>query len=311
MTKPEHNWILLHSMFWVYILVIFPGCFLIGQQRNDFRIVYAALMATVVVFSLAFGIVGRRGYGEETAVNSVAIVQPLPNGMLDVAEWSNAFVKSGAIYEIRHHGTGTLYSTCQEDEAVRGQIENGNQAVFGVDIPPFSSRAFAHRTKVPGSLPPAAVTDYTLGDTGLSKLTIQVDESFPPADELYLLYGNRFYSVARRDNEISLRSSIGTVPAFLRLDQSQNYYPGIPMFYGNNEETPDDLYRGLVSTMITRSLNLRSQEDAEALRWSPGRVRLMYVAKLLPELALDNPRFKEQKGKALYCVDLELPEKAP
>lgn len=312
MTKPEHNWLLLHSMFWVYILLIFPGCFLVGQQRNDFRIVYAALAATVVVFSLAFGIVGRRGYGEETTVNAVAIVQPLPNGTLDVAQWSNAFVKSGAIYTIKHHGAGTLYSTCQDDEAVRKWIENGNQAVFEVDIPPFSSRAFAHRMKVAGTLPPVTVADYSRGDSGLSKLTLSVDASFPQTDEMYLLYGNRFYSVSRRGNEIHQRSSIGTVPAFLRLDQNQNYYPGMGMgMYGNDGETSEDLYRSMVSTLITRSLNLRTQTDAEAVRWSPGRVRLMYVAPLLPELALDNPRFKKQSGKALYCVDLELTEKMP
>ena len=216
MTKPEHNWLLLHFMFWVYILLIFPGCFLVGQRRNDFRVVYLCLIGTVVVFSLAFGIVGQRGYGEATTVNSVAVVQPLPDGYLDVAEWSNVFVTRGATYDIRHAGIGTMYSSCQESERVNGLIHNGGDALFLVDIPPFSSREFASRMKVQAALPDVRVKTISAGESGLSELTLTIGSDFPATQDINVLYLDRFYSMARRGEEITLRSNVGAVEAFLR-----------------------------------------------------------------------------------------------
>ena len=58
MTKPEHNWILLHLMFWVYIGMVFPGCYLLGKRWSDFRVVYGALLSTVALFSFLFSVVG-------------------------------------------------------------------------------------------------------------------------------------------------------------------------------------------------------------------------------------------------------------
>lgn len=307
MTRPEHNWLLLHFMFWVYILLIFPGCFLIGKQRNDFRIVYLALIAIVVVFSLAFGIVGQRGYGEATRIDSVAIVSPLPDGHLDVAQWSNAFVTGGAYYDLKHKGTGTLYSTCQETEAVNGLIKNGAEAIFRVDIPPFSSREFAHRIKVAGTLPPVRIETCSAGESGLKELTLAVDNTFPPTEELCVLYRDKFYSVIREKDRLIMRNPIGTVPAHLRVEQEQNYFSPFGG-YGEDDRSAERRYREMFAALATRSLNIRTLADAQAVRWSPDSVRLMYYANLLPELTVQNPRFpaKDQKGKALYCITLPL-----
>lgn len=309
MTRPEHNWILLHLMFWVYIVLIFPGCYLIGLKRNDFRAVYLTLIAVVAVFSLAFGVVGQRGYGESTTVNSVAIVQPLPNGQLDVAQWSNAFVTGGATYDVHHEGTGALYSTCQETEAVNVFIKNGADALFRVDIPPFSSRDFAHRIKVPGVLPAVSVEKSVADETGLKELALKLDAAFPATDEMIVLYRDRFYSVVRKGSEVTLRSNIGSVPAYLRVEQNQTFFPG----FGYSEEAtaPQQRYQRLFTPLVTRSLNVRSAADAQAIRWSPDRIRLMYYADILPSLKLQHPRFTNQKGKALYCVDLPLQEEMP
>ncbi len=308
MTRPEHNWLLLHLMFWVYILLIFPGCYLVGKHRNDFRVVYLALIGTVAIFSLAFGIVGQRGYGESTTVHSVAIVSPLPDGQLDVAQWSNVFVTGGAIYDIRHKGTGTLYSTCQETEAVNGFIKNGAEALFRVDIPPFSSREFAHRIKAAGALPNVRVERFATENGGLKELALAVDGTFPKTDELVVLYRDRFYSLyeQKAEGRLMFRSSVGSVPAYLRVEQNQNNYN--PWISSQHEETPEQRYQKLFHPLATRSLNIRNVTDANAVRWAPDRVRLMYYADLLPELFVQNTRFTNQKGKALYCIDLPVPE---
>ena len=59
MTKPDHNWLLLHFMFWVYIAMVFPGCYILGKRYSDFRVVYAGLLGTVFLFSLLFSVVGQ------------------------------------------------------------------------------------------------------------------------------------------------------------------------------------------------------------------------------------------------------------
>jgi len=306
MSKPEHNWLLLHFMFWVYILLIFPGCFLIGKQRNDFRVVYAALAGIVFVFSLAFAIVGQRGYGESTTIHTIAIAQPLPDGYLDISGWSNTFVTGGAVYDIRHNGTGALYSTCQDTEAVNGQIRNGAEGLFRVDIPPFSSREFTYRTKVKADIPAVQVDKITADENGLSELILTTDGAFPPADDLYVIYRDRFYSVGHYQNRITLRNSVGAVPAFLRIEQNSGYYS--PFARMGDERTAEQRFRDLFFALVTRSLNIQALADAQNFRLSPDQLRLIYYADLPAELMVQNPRFPSQKGKILYSLNVPLKE---
>src|SRR5262249_24743375 len=113
MTRPHHNWLLINFMSLLYILLIFPGLYWLGRWRADYRMVYGAFLGGVALFSFGFATVGRRGYGEATAVHSVAIARSLPDGGEDINQWSNVFVTGGAIYTIEHGGTGRIYSSCQ------------------------------------------------------------------------------------------------------------------------------------------------------------------------------------------------------
>ncbi|MFO0919109.1 MAG: hypothetical protein U0872_12440 [Planctomycetaceae bacterium] len=306
MSKPEHNWLLLHFMFWVYILMVFPGCFLIGKRRNDFRIVYAALAGIVFVFSLAFGLVGQRGYGEATTVHTIAIAQPLPDGCLDIAGWSNAFVTGGAMYDIRHNGSGALYSTCQDTEAVNGQILNGAEGQFRVDIPPFSSREFAHRVKVRAAVPNFQLEKIAFDEAGLSELALTTRDEFPPAEDIYVVFRDRFYSVGYYQGRITLRNSVGAVPAFLRIEQNSGYYS--PFSRMGDQRTIEQRFRGLFFPLVTRALDIQSLADAQNFRLSSEQLRLIYYTDLPAELMVQNPRFPSQKGKILYCLNIPLKE---
>ena len=304
MTQPNHNWLLLHVMFWIYILLIFPGCFLIGKKRNDFRIVYLTIGAVVLVFSVAFGVVGQRGYGESTKLNSVAIVQPLPDGFLDVSQWSNAFVTSGATYDFHHAGIGALYSACQDSESVNGFVQNGSDGLFRVDIPPYSSREFAHRCKVRGQLPDVHVQTVRIEEGVLNEMTLAVDSTFPDTDSIHLLHRDRFYSARRVGNLIQLDRNVGGVPAFLRVQQYQNNYNPFQTT-GQSDQTVADRYDDLFFPLATRSLKIHSLSSAQAVKWNAGHVRLMYYADLLPNFVFDKSQsMNQQQGKALYCIDV-------
>jgi hypothetical protein len=172
MSRPAHSWIVIHLLSLAYLALIFPGCYLIARVRNgDYRVVFGALLGIVAVFSMALHFVGRRGYGERTALHSVAIARLTPKGDFDVAQWSNAFVVDGGDYTFSHPGRGRIYSSCQDEEPVRGELVAGALAHFKADLPPFSSRAFGHRSVLERETVHATISmasDLANGDSAVS-----------------------------------------------------------------------------------------------------------------------------------------------
>jgi hypothetical protein len=306
MTRPKHNWALLHLLFWSYIALVFPGCYLMGRKWTDYRVVYVSLLAVVVVFSLLFGLVGQRGYGESTKIHSVAIARPLPDGHLDVSEWSNAFVTMGGDYTFQHPGVGALYSTCNITELVKGSIRNGAEAEFQVDIPPFSSREFAHRVKVQAKLPQLTVERCEIENDQLRALTIATDAQFPQNEELITaLYRNRFYSVNRVQGKLQLGSGLGSVAGYLRVqDNNYGYYNPYGPGWGQQERPAIEEFRDLFTPLIARSVNVSRMGDAEALSVPEHVVRLFYFGPITPEFAAQSKYLNRNEGWVLYAVDL-------
>lgn len=309
MTKPEHNWLLLHFMFWVYIGLVFPGCYLLGKRWSDFRVVYAGLLGTVALFSLLFSYVGQRGYGEATAVHTVAIAKPLSDGQMDVASWSNIFVTSGALYDVRHNSFGTLYSTCNDHEQVRGMINNGAEASFKVDIPPFSNRELAMRAKIPFEGPKLTVESATSTNGRLSELKIDVQGiKQSDVEKQFALVGNMFYLMTWQDGKLVLQSETGNAVGFLRVQDKHNnsYGYGYPYNYDYNKRTPAERYTQMFELLMSRGLNVSREKDAEQLQLPPSMVRIYLYAKMPGEFAVQNKRLGNQEGRCLYCISLSM-----
>jgi len=314
MTKPEHNWLLLHFMFWVYIALIFPGCYLLGKKWSDFRVVYAGLLGVVTLFSIAFSYVGARGYGESTAVHTVAIGKPLPDGQMDVSAWSNIFVTSGADYFVRHNAWGALYSTCNEVEAVRGRINNGAEAVFAVDIPPYSNREFATRAKIPFAGPKLTVESVKLQDDRLASAEIEVQEmQEKDCLKAMALVGNSFYQLNWRDGKLVLANEIGSVVGTLRVQEHHNRYGyGYPYGYGyddGNQTSLTERYTQMYDLLLSRGLNVGREKEAEMIVVPKNMIRVFLYSKLPGEFAVQekNNRLTNQTGRMMYCITLPLP----
>lgn len=307
MTKPNHNWVLLHFMFWVYIALVFPGCYLLGKKWSDFRVVYAGLLGTVALFSMLFSYVGQRGYGEATAVHSVAIAKPLADGQMDVASWSNIFVTGGADYEIRHNAFGSLYSTCNEHEQVKGVINNGAAAVFKVDIPPFSNRELATRTKIPFEGPRLKITSLQYQEGKLSQLELAVSGlKRSDVEKQYVLIGNTFYLLSWQDDKLVLSSEAGNVQGMLQVPQKHNQYPyGYP--YGNqygNQVSVIDRYTQMFDLLLSRSLSISRDKEALDLRLPANTMRVYLYARMPGEFAVQNNSLGNQEGRVLYSITL-------
>jgi hypothetical protein len=309
MTKPNHNWVLLHLMFWVYIALVFPGCYLLGKKWSDFRVVYAGLLGTVALFSLLFSYVGQRGYGEATAIHTVAIAKPLPDGQMDVSSWSNIFVTGGAEYEIRHNAFGSLYSTCNEHEQVKGIINNGAEAVFKVDIPPFSNRELAARAKIPFDGPKITMTELKVQDSKLTELELEISGlKRADVEKQYALIGNTFYMLVWRDDKLVLANETGNVQGMLQVQQKHQQYPyGMRYPYGYEAQTPPaERYAQMFDLLLSRSLSVSRDKEAEQLRVPPNTIRVFLYCKMPGEFAVQNKRLGNQEGRVLYAINLSV-----
>lgn len=311
MSKPDHNWFLLHFLFWNYIALIFPGCYLLGRYWTDFRIVYAGLLGTVVVFSILFSYVGQRGYGETTAIHSVAVARPLADDQMDVSTWSNVFVTNGADYDIRLNGKGTLFSTCNDHEAVNGFVNNGSEALFRVDIPPFSNREYASRAKIPFRGPKLTIDSIELAGNRLGQLTLNVD-GLKSEDVLkkFVIVGTTVYNLNWEDGKLVLAGEMGSITSTLKVQERRNSRNLYDYNFDSNKATSSERYMQMFDFLVGRGLNVSREKDAEALRIPPGQLRVMIYTTIPPEFAVQNPLLKNQLGRVLYSISLTSNERA-
>lgn len=307
MTNPNHNWQLIYLLSFLYIALIFPGCFILGRKRLHYMVTYGAILAGVVVFSVIFLMVGRRGYGEESAVYSVAIAEQLEKDQWDVEQFSNIFATSGDTYEVSHVGTGRLYSTCTTSEAVNGLIDNGVEGKFTVDIPPFSNRSFASRMKV--RFPAPQITTISLeANQSLNRFDIRIDPAyFKKPIKAFVQYRDRFHKLDYTPDTglfSAARVSLN-VETFLSFGNGGNFV-GVGWGMAQNDDDIDKrkIFQGLWKSLTARHLGIipgRLQTDIAVPK---DRVRLFVFDEAPDQLHVDNKRFAKHVTLVLYVVDV-------
>jgi hypothetical protein len=334
MSNPNHSWGLIFLLGLMYMALLCPGCYAVGQKYSgDYRKTFGFLLVIVAAFSLVFLFVGRRGYNEVTVVHSVAIARQTPSGNFDVTQWSNAFVVAGGDYTFTHSGTARIYSTCQDEEKVSGEIRNGAEAHFTADMPPYSSRPFSHRGLV--SAPPIEVTPVEWGtefdqtpltsafqDTkkivlaeparSLVKLKLKKGRSFPAqAAGLYVLCGRRLYRLKDHGDSLQLDTDLGTLAAVLKTDLysefGARFDPTAQVKRRGQmwqDPTQDEVFLDLFYPLLARSLDLVDQNEVDEFVFPGDRLRLLIYAPMPESLSVTNPVFNRQLGYVLYSLDL-------
>jgi hypothetical protein len=312
MTRPQHHWPLIHALALIYLAIIFPGWYLCARRRVDFRIMLVAFVVVALSFAVIFHTVGRRGYGETTCVNSVAIAQPLAGDSCAVMQWSNVFVTSGSAYKLSYRGSGHLYSTCQQFEQVNGVIDNGLDGSFMVDIPQFSSRNFVHHGSVPHPPVEVEIDTFRADDGKLNDLVLSIGPSFPTDRRaVHVLYRDRIYSLLNMENELRLTWAEEPIADYLKAGDkldSQNF-AGNPWNNGNKPTDPRALYRGLLPLLIARALDIRGPTAASKYLLAEDRLLLLVYAPATAPFFIDSERLGRQGGSVLYVIDLFVPEK--
>ncbi|REJ91541.1 MAG: hypothetical protein DWQ34_14770 [Planctomycetota bacterium] len=316
MTRPDHNWALIYLMAFVYLLIIFPGCWLIGRNRGDYRVTYGAMIGAVVLFSMGFKTVGQRGYGEQTSQHSVSIARPIDDERILVRQWSNFFVTDGDEYLIHHEGgTGLLYSTAQTMEAVAGAIIAPPQGHFIVDIPPFSSRTLASAGVQPWNGFSARVAEINV-DSHLRALNLELAGTLPSESAVaYVAFRDQVYRMRRHETSLQLGSSEGTVETFLEPGKWNANLYDYGMMYGDSGQSPEKLFETSVRPMIAHDLGIHDEESRQRTFLSTDRLRL-YVYTEMPQEMFAETEYLDgsgrldssREGRVLYVLDLERPQ---
>jgi len=310
MTRPDHAWPLIYLMSAIYILMIFPGCYLLGRKRFHYLVVYGAILGVAATFSLLFLFVGQRGYGERTSVNSVGLALHLDDDHFDVMQWGNAFVTGGNTYEIQHNGTGRVYSSGQVSEPVDGVIglretkgEVGTS--FVSEIPPFSNRPFVSRQRLKVPDLEAKLTDCKI-DTQLRSVLITAGEGFKPdpISRYWLFHRDTVYSAKYTSGTIVIASRLGKLTDV--IDSAALRETNFSFMYGNDNLTSSQRYRQMTNHMLAYRFGVQKTSDFDKARLPANRIRLLAYVPMPDALRISGDSFAAQHGYLLVSRDFPI-----
>ena len=309
LTMPEHAWWLIFLLSLMYILLIFPGCWILAKQRRGFMTVYGAIAGVAVLFSVLFLMIGRRGYGEATTLNTIALSRIEGTTSQSVLEWNALFVTSGDQYTVQAPDEQALFAIPGQRERSNAVFREGNAGEVSVAIPPFSSQTFVCRRQRPIADWKLQMQDLQLSSSGLSRVAISVGPAFEllQPQSIVALYGNRVYDMRFEDDTKSLvlKRSLRSLAEYSNSYTENSYY----MNYGWNSygsENDESLYDKVMPGLVVRSVLGEGAGDLNQFRLPSDRIRLFVYADY-PESERLTTGFECAKaGRILYVRDVLL-----
>lgn len=305
----HRRWWLIYLAVLAYLLAMFPGCYLVGRRAPDWRMFYAAFLGAAMVFSLAFNWLGQVGGGETSRVRSVALAQQVENGLYNVTQWSSAAAVHGDVYDIHHGGSGRIYSTCQEIEAVQGVIGGGRLVV---DMPPASTRTLLHRVRLTGPSLGLVVRDALGGDGDLQRFSARTGAAFPSqVDFACACYQGKIYRLSTAGGILTLgdrgQAGLMFLNTFFNIDWGMTAR-GTPRVQKDAEDSllteQQRMFRSMMTGLIGNSFGLSTKVRPEELMLGPDVVRVFVFSPMPAEFFAQGDAFTDQRGYVLYVVDL-------
>jgi hypothetical protein len=296
-----------------YLAAMFPGCYLVGRRAPDWRLFYASFLGAAAVFSVLFSWLGQTGGGEVNRVRSVAIAQQLEDGLYNVTQWSSAGVIGGNLYDIRHGGSGRLYSTCQEIEAVHGVIGGGR---FVVDMPPVSTRTVLHRARLPATHLGMQVREAQAHEGLMERFRVDVGAGFPREVEFACAcYQGRIYRLAVLSGGLALSDRGQPGMTYLnRFFEVKFDRPGRTLGHPRQPALgyepllteEERIFRGMIVGLIGNTFGLTDKAKPEQLMLGPDVARIFVFAPMPEAFFIEGDAFPDQKGYVLYTADVRV-----
>jgi hypothetical protein len=310
LTKPKVSWPLVNLLVLAYVAAIGP-VHNYYRRRLDYRVSILAFLGCVVVFSVALGITGRRGYGESQTVHSLTVARALGGGQADVTQWISAFATRGNRYTLTHRAPANLYATDRTAEAGSGIILNGKNGRIELDIPLYSARAFVHRAIMTGDDTTVTVEKWEEFNNLLRQLRLKVGPGFPAnPGEIHAVHAGRYYTLVRKEGglELANTSSERLEVQFGREKLQPMVYANTVAFGGNPATTDADSFRFLMPLLMARALKV---PDIFVSTVPPpshhADLQLLVVAPAPAAFQLQGEGFAREKGWVLYVQDVFKP----
>ena len=312
--RPVHNWQLIYTMAGVYLLCLFPGSWLLGRRRFDYRLVYGAILGVAAVFGYGFNVAGARGYGEETILQTVAIVRPLAEGC-EFRQWSNLFVTRSGIYQLSQNGDGAMDGN-QERETFTAAVESAPKMQMKASIPPYASRGFVTQGRL--ACVPVRCETVDWQDAGTFKLQIRVTglESTKVINAMaYRAFDRTVQEIPLQwdpDTKILTANSAPQPPSWLQNQQQYGYEPEVQLTLRetNAQKWKRFQEKSAKIPLTVTALNIvtaNQYNQAENKASSPltgGQIRVLILADMPVALFPDVDFAALKEGAVLYCCDL-------
>lgn len=310
-TQPQHAWWLIFLLAVIYVLLIFPGCYLLSKNRQlHFLTTYAAITGLSLVFSIIFLFIGQRGYGESTWLQTLAIAKVADNGDLAVQRWNTLFVTSGDQYQLSSSDSQSLMNAGVTGDNTVASVVPGKDATTNVRIPPYSSQSLNSTQYVSAKPWKLTVTERQMQFDQLIRLKIQADDSFPQTDSrsrFYVITGAHIQTL-KYDAKTKQLNLFGSRQFIADFCQIRNDFRFIGWGANNRQQKSSDkdkLYLDeAIPSMVHRSLLVDHIAAPSYLSVPPDRIRLLVLTALPEDLDLKINAEARRTGWILYTRDL-------
>lgn len=310
-TQPEHAWWLIFLLAIAYILLIFPGCYLLSKNRKlHFLTTYAAVAGLSLVFSLIFLFIGQRGYGESTWLQTLAVAKVADNGDLALQQWNSLFVTGGDQYQLSSADSQALLNAGVTGDNTIASVIAGKEALANVRIPPYSAQSLNSTRYLKGNPWNLTVTEQQMQGEQLIRLTIQTDDSFPQADDrsrFYAVSGTHIYTLKydATSKQLNLFGSRRLVSDFCRVTENFRFRSWARRSRQDDSQDDDEIYLDeTVPCLVQRSFMVDHISAPGYLSVPPDRIRLLAMTSLPKALDLQVSAEARHSGWILYTRDL-------
>jgi hypothetical protein len=307
LSQRHYDWGWIYLMAIAYVVLAGPGNLLAARKLPDYRLRIVLLLATVAGFAFLFNFAGRRGEGETSVVHTLSYARAIDSDTYDVMQWANVFATHGADYTITHSAPYNFYATGQDYEAVNGQIENGKNGQFMVDIPMFSRRAFMHEAEMKGSNISLNIVKWD-GSPSINELLVTTSPEFSKQIlDGWLVQGNQIYTMNNTKDGLEFQDSYGQSLETLMSAPSYDPFPG---YYGSQQPVidVDKEFRKLEKPLIAWSLGTEDYTNSTAFSSAGNeQAQLFLFARSPDSFSINGTGFGHEIGYVLYHFDLFKP----
>lgn len=314
LTFPDHNWAIIFLLALCYIGLIFPGCFILSKKKHlHFLTTYGAIVGLSVVFSMLFLFIGRRGYGESTTLQTLAIARAEDGRNWSVFQWNAFFVTSGDDYQATGKNQQALFSTANTMDKEDVRISSLDGGSIAMRIPPFTSQTFVSRRRVGTEDWKLNIVDFQAQASSLVRLGIQTGDQFPASDKskYWVLLGRNIYEMKLNSEtgQLQLLGGRKYLASFCTPKFDYSYINPWTKPAGDVKDSRSESEKFMdeaIANLVRRSLLDDLMNRPNEFELPSDRVRLFVYTEVPDEFLLNVSAEVRATGRILFTKDLFL-----